>query len=122
MALFKKAATYGDLYVGVGSDESVRKHKHEPFWTQEERLYMVSAVRYVKEAMINKGMGFVDYTDNPLFMECDILILNKERLSERVIGLCREAGKEYYVFNRIHAPGLPVRSSTEIRGYGNNSY
>lgn len=120
VALFKKASEYGNLYVGMGTDESVEHYKNHPvFWTAEERLYMVKAIRYVTDASINKGMGFGDFVTNPMFLDSDIFIVGKDRDCEKLRILCKNLKKKYIVFDRIHAEGLPHRSSTEIRNYGN---
>ena len=49
----KEAAEYGELYVGVGSDAYFEELKgRQPICSEQERLYMVKAVRYVKDAFI----------------------------------------------------------------------
>lgn len=117
VAFFEECAKLGDLYVGMGKDESITQYKHNVYQPQEERLYMVKALKCVKDASINPGMGFMDYITNPMFRECDILVINEGRLSERVRRLCNYMKKELVVMKRIHAEGLPERSSTEIRNY-----
>ena len=42
---FRQAAEYGDLYVGIGSDKTI--------YCEQERLFMVKSIRYVKDAFIN---------------------------------------------------------------------
>lgn len=117
VAFFEECAKLGDLYVGMGKDESITQYKHNVYQPQEERLYMVKALKCVKDASINPGMGFMDYITNPMFRECDILVINEERQSERVRRLCNYLNKKLVVMGRIHADGLPHRSSTEMRGY-----
>lgn len=49
----KEAAQHGELYVGVGSDASFEELKgRKPICPEQERLYMVKSVRYVKDAFI----------------------------------------------------------------------
>lgn len=122
VALFEKASEYGDLYVGIGSDMSVTTYKHKVFIPQQERLYMVKAIRHVTDASINPGSGFLDYIHNPMFKEADILIVNKERETQSMREFCRRTKKQYIVFDRIHPEGLPKRSSTEFRNYADNNY
>ncbi|MDE6553844.1 MAG: adenylyltransferase/cytidyltransferase family protein, partial [Muribaculaceae bacterium] len=51
----KEAAEHGELYVGVGSDASFEELKgRQPICSEQERLYMVKAVRYVKDAFITE--------------------------------------------------------------------
>lgn len=118
---FKEASRYGDLYVGIGSDESITKFKHEVFHHSEERLFMIRAIRYVKDANVNTGMGFNDFTSNPFFKECDIFVVNADQESWRKRDLCKKMGKEYIVLERKPAQGLPKRTSTEYRDASNNN-
>ena len=54
IAFFKEASRFGDLYVGIGSDATIRELKgRATVNSEQERLYMVKAVRYVKDAFIN---------------------------------------------------------------------
>ncbi|MBP9602329.1 MAG: adenylyltransferase/cytidyltransferase family protein, partial [Lutibacter sp.] len=51
VAFFKEASNYGDLYVGIGSDQTVEDLKGRfTINSEQERLYMVKAVRYVSNA------------------------------------------------------------------------
>ena len=46
IAFFEEAAGYGDLYVAVGSDRTIFELKgREPVNSENERLYMVKALR-----------------------------------------------------------------------------
>lgn len=46
-AFLEEAATYGDLYVGIGSDQTIMELKHhQPVCSELERLYMVNAIRF----------------------------------------------------------------------------
>ena len=54
---FRQAAQYGDLYVGIGSDETILHYKnHKTLYPEQERLFMVKAIRYVKDAFINNSL------------------------------------------------------------------
>ena len=58
VAFFEEAASYGDLYVGLGSDRTILELKGRRTVNGErERLYMVKAIRFVKDAWINSGSG-----------------------------------------------------------------
>ena len=55
VAFFKEAASYGDLYVGLGSDSTIFKLKGRKTVNGDaERLFMVKSIRYVKDAWIKK--------------------------------------------------------------------
>ena len=62
VAFFEEAARYGDLYVGIGSDKTIFELKaRKTINTDAERLYMVKALRVVKDAWINSGSGLLDF-------------------------------------------------------------
>ena len=53
IAFLQEAASYGDLYVALGSDHTIFELKGQmPINNQEERLYMVQAISCVKKAFI----------------------------------------------------------------------
>jgi len=59
---FRQAAQYGDLHVAVGSDHTVYGLKgRKPVNSEEERLFMIKAVSYVKDAFISQGSGILDF-------------------------------------------------------------
>ncbi|MCL4481509.1 MAG: adenylyltransferase/cytidyltransferase family protein [Bacteroidetes bacterium] len=62
VAFFEEASTHGDLYVGQGSDKTISKLKgRKTINTDQERLYMVKALKSVKDAWINSGSGLLDF-------------------------------------------------------------
>ena len=62
VAFFEEAATHGDLYVGIGSDKTIFQLKNRKTINPEnERLYMVKALRCVHDAWINSGSGIMDF-------------------------------------------------------------
>ena len=116
IAFFKEASSYGDLYVGIGSDATIRDLKgHEPVNSEHERLFMVGAIRYVKDARINTGSGFLDFEADIRGLRPDILIVNEDGNSQAKIEICDELGIDYIVLNRVPEPGLPARSTSAIR-------
>ena len=116
VAFFKEAAQYGDLYVGIGSDATIRELKgRNTVNSQEERLYMVKAVRYVKDAWVNRGSGIMDFEDDLRRFKPEIFLVNEDGNSPAKSELCRELGIEYIVLERIPEAGLPVRSTTSLR-------
>ena len=59
---FRQASQFGDLYVGIGSDATVLHYKnHKTLYPEQERLFMVKSIRYVKDAFINQGDGVMDF-------------------------------------------------------------
>ncbi len=62
VAFFKEAAQYVDLYVGIGSDETIRNLKgRETINSEDERQYMINAIKYVKQAVLNTGSRQMDF-------------------------------------------------------------
>lgn len=116
IAFLEEAATHGDLYVGLGSDETIYKLKNrETLYNEQERLYMMKAVRYVKDAWINKGSGTIDFIDELKEMKPDILFVNEDGDSDVKKELCRQYGIEMMVSKRIPKDMLPARSTTDLR-------
>lgn len=116
VAFFKEAALYGDLYVGIGSDATIFELKGRHTINSDlERLYMVKAVRYVKDAWINKGSGLMDFEEDLRQFVPDIFLVNEDGHSPAKAALCRELGIEYKILQRIPESGLPPRSTTSLR-------
>lgn len=113
---FRQAAKYGDLYVGIGSDETILHYKgHKTLYPEGERLFMVKAIRYVKEAYINQGSGILDFIPTLDIVKPDILVVNSDGASELKEELCRQRGMEYVVLERTPHEGMEARSSTDLK-------
>lgn len=116
---FEEVSGLGDLYVSLGSDTTIRALKGEghPLIPQEERLYMVQAIRHVTRAFIATGSGYMDAAPEIEALKPDIYAVNEDgdRLEKRTF--CMEHGIEYVVLQRIPKEGLPARQSTLLRGY-----
>lgn len=113
---FRQAAQYGDLYVGIGSDETILHYKgHRTLWNEQDRLFMVKAIRYVKDAYINAGSGIMDFIPTVDMLKPDILVVNEDGASEEKRKFCEEKGMEYVVLKRDPHEGLEAHSSTAIK-------
>ena len=116
VAFFKEAATHGDLYVGIGSDATIRDLKdRKTINTEQERLYMVKAIRYVKDAFINSGSGIMDFAEDVKALKPDIFFVNSDGYTPGKKRFCEENGIELVVSTRIPEAGLPTRSTTALR-------
>jgi cytidyltransferase-like protein len=116
VAFFEEAAQYGDLYVGIGSDKTINTLKaRKTVNTDAERLYMVKALKVVKDAWINKGGGLLDFLDELKELDPDIFFVNADGHTPDKENLCREMGIEYVVSKRIPHGSLPARSTTALR-------
>lgn len=113
---FRQAAEYGDLYVGIGSDATYLVYKHRStVYPEQERLFMVKSIRYVKEAYINAGSGVMDFVPTLDIVKPDIFVVNSDGASPEKEKVCRERGIRYVVLERTPQEGLQARSSTDLK-------
>jgi cytidyltransferase-like protein len=116
---FEEASSLGDLFVVVGHDANIRMLKGEgrPLLPQQERCYTVASIKYVKQALISTGHGWLDAAPEIRQLKPDIYAVNEDGDTGGKREYCQEHGIEYLVLKRIPAPGLPRRSSTHLRGF-----
>ncbi len=113
---FKEASAYGDLYVGIGSDATILDYKHhKAVYSEQERLFMVKAIRYVKDAYINQGHGIMDFIPTVKEIQPDVFVVNEDGSNEDKRKFCEDNGIEYIVLRRQPSNGLVARSSTELK-------
>ncbi len=116
VAFFEEAASYGDLYVGIGSDKTIDELKaRKTINSDAERLYMVKALKFVKDAWINNGSGLLDFLDEIKVLKPDIFFVNADGHTAAKEQLCKELGIKYVVSQRIPHGNLPARSTTALR-------
>ncbi len=116
IAFFKEASQFGDLYVGLGSDATIYELKgRQTIYSDQERLYMVDAIRYVKEAFINSGSGLMDFETELRQLKPDYFVVNEDGFSPAKQQVCDELNIELKVLERIPDANLPARSTTDIR-------
>jgi len=116
---FEEVSGLGDLYVSLGSDNTIRELKGErhPMLPQAERLYMVQAIRYVSCAFIATGSGYLDAAPEIETLMPEIYAVNEDGDRPEKRAFCIEHGIEYVVLRRLPKEGLPSRQSTLLRGY-----
>lgn len=113
---FRQAAQYGDLYVGIGSDATILGYKHhKTVYSEQERLFMVKSIRYVKDAYINAGSGVMDFVPTLDIVHPDVFVVNEDGGNEEKRKLCEEKGIRYVVLQRDPHEGLAARSSTDLK-------
>lgn len=111
--LFKRAKEYGDrLIAAVQDGEVILKYKPDTrvIYTTEERLYMVSTIRYVDEVALYR-----DVDKDIRNFEFDVLVLGQDQNHagfQRAVEWCREHGKEV-----VRLPRTEGISSTLLREY-----
>jgi cytidyltransferase-like protein len=116
---FEEVSQYGELYVVVGHDANIRLLKGEghPLLPQEERRYMAGAIKFVKQALISTGHGWLDAEPEIKDLKPDIYAVNEDGDQGGKREYCQKLGIEYLVLKRKPAPGLPTRTSTNLRGF-----
>ena len=115
----EEASAYGDLYICLGNDANVRLLKGDghPLLSQEERRYVVGSIRFVKQALITTGSGWLDAEPEIQRLKPDIYVVNEDGDKGGKREYCQRLGIEYLVLKRTPAPGLSPRSSTDLRGF-----
>jgi cytidyltransferase-like protein len=116
---FEEAGAYGDLYVIVGHDANIRLLKGEghPLLSQDERRYVVGSIKSVKQVLISSGDGWLDADPEIRRLKPDIYAVNGDGDRGGKREYCEKLGIKYLVLKRTPAPGLPKRSSTNLRGF-----
>jgi cytidyltransferase-like protein len=116
---FEEVSAYGDLYVIVGHDANIRLLKGEghPLLPGAERRYVVGSIKYVKQALISSGNGWLDADPEIRQLKPDIYAVNEDGDKGGKREYCQKNGIQYLVLKRTPASGLPERSSTLLRGF-----
>ena len=116
---FEEASEWGDLFAIVGHDANIKLLKGEghPLFSQDERRYLVQSVRFVKQALISSGHGWMDAEPEINLIKPDFYVVNEDGDKPEKSVFCKEHGIEYKVLKRLPKPGLPRRESTALRGF-----
>ncbi len=116
---FEECSELGELYIIVGHDANIKalKGPEHPMFSEQERRYMVQSVRYVKQALISTGNGWLDAEPEIERIKPDIYAVNEDGDKPIKRQYCREHGIEYVVLKRLPKPGLQLRESTKLRGF-----
>jgi len=113
---FREVAQYGDVYVALGSDKTVFDLKGRPtFNSEQERMFMVKSVSFVKDAFISCGSGILDFETELRETMPDYFIVNADGHIPEKRDLCHQLGIEYIILERKPHSGLEARSTTELR-------
>ncbi len=112
----QQAAALGSLYVGLGSDRTVKELKGKyPVCNQDERKYMVEALKSVKKCFVNTGSGILDFANELRRLSPDIFVVNEDGDNRAKSELCEELGIQYLVMKRSPRTDLIKRSTTSMR-------
>jgi len=114
---FREAASYGDVYVALGSDKTIHDLKGRPTVNSEkERLFMVQSVSWVNQAFISSGSGPLDFERELHKIRPDYFVVNSDGNFPEKRALCQSLGIEYIILERKPFSGLESRSTTTLRG------
>jgi cytidyltransferase-like protein len=115
----EEVSAYGDLYVIVGHDANIRLLKGEghPLIPEAERRYVVGSIKYVKQALISSGDGWLDADPEIKRLKPDMYAVNEDGDKGGKREYCEKMGIEYLVLKRVPAAGLPERRSRDLRGF-----
>jgi len=123
IAFLKSAASFGDLYVALGSDKNIEFLKSKkPVFSEKERLNIVSSLSFVKKAFVSKGSGLIDFSQELKSIKPDFFVVNKDGDSDLKKNLCQSIKTQYIVLERKPLPGLPERSTTKLIAAIKNYY
>lgn len=123
VAFFEEAASYGEVYAGLGSDRTIYDLKgRETVNPENERLYMVKSLRFVKDAWINAGSGLMDFEEDFHRVKPEILFVNADGHSPEKEILCRKTGAQYIISQRTPGHHLMARSTTNLRSLNTIPY
>jgi len=93
------------------------KGEGHPLLPEEERRYLAGSIRYVTQALISSGDGWLDADPEIRRLKPDIYVVNEDGDRGGKREYCEKLGIGYLVLKRTPAPGLPKRSSTDLRGF-----
>jgi cytidyltransferase-like protein len=115
----EEVSAHGDLYIIVGHDANIRLLKGEghPLLSQDERRYVAGSIKFVKQALVSSGEGWLDADPEIKRLKPDIYAVNEDGDKGGKREYCEQNGIQYLVLKRTPAPGLPRRSSTDLRGF-----
>ena len=116
VAFLKEASQYGDVHVGLGSDNTIFELKgRNTINSEEERKFMLEALSCVHSVKINRGSGILDFIDDLRELRPDIFIVNEDGHTFEKEELCKDLGISYHILKRIPHASLPARSTTTLR-------
>jgi len=116
IAFFREAASYGKLYVSVGSDANIELLKGKrPVFSEAERLFIVKSIRHVEDAFIGSGAGMLDFEPDLRRLKPDFLVVNEDGHTEEKRLLCARLGVTYKILKRVPEAGLPARASSTLK-------
>ena len=107
------ASTYGEVYVGLLSDEAIKSYKRKPIITYDDRYIVVNSLKQVNNIVKQETL---DYTDNLMDIKPNYVVHGDDWLSgpqhktrDKIIETLKEWGGQV-----IDVPYTNGISTTEI--------
>ena len=77
---FEEVSEYGDVYAVVGHDANIEllKGKGHPHFPEDERRFVVGSLKYVKQALVSTGHGWMDAAPEIAKIKPDIYAVNED--------------------------------------------
>jgi cytidyltransferase-like protein len=123
VTFLERSAKFGELHVFIGSDATIYGLKGRyPVINENERKYILEAIKHVKTCEISSGYGILDFEKELKALKPDIFVVNEDGNLPQKKELCDQLGIKYVVLNRIPKEGLPPRSTTILRTNNNIPY
>ena len=85
--------------------------------SEDERRYMVQSIRFVRQALISSGSGWMDAEPEIEKIRPDIYAFNEDGDKPEKREFCQKHGLEYVVLKRVPKEGLKSRESKILRGF-----
>lgn len=112
-----KAAALGELYVSLGSDQSIVRQKNKsPTYTQAERQYLLENLRNVKWVGVVSDPSPLGFVEHLRSIRPDFFVINEDGDTPEKRAACESHGVEYRVFPRDHFDPSNPTSTTQISG------
>ena len=89
--------------------------QHYTMFSENERIYILNALKCVHEARVSSGMGMLDFEPDMEEIKPHIFVVNEDGHTQGKEDLCKKRGVQYHVLKRLPAAGLPVRSSSSSK-------
>ena len=113
IVFLERASKLGKVYVGIGSDKTIQKLKNrKPINSEQERLFMIKSLKFVKDAFINSGEGLLDFAADVETLKPDIFYVNWDGNTEDKRKFCLERGIAYIIDERDNDNQFELRSTT----------
>lgn len=115
----EEVSEYGDVYVIVGHDKNIEllKGAGHPMFKEDQRRFIAGSIRFVKQALISSGNGWLDADPEIQIIKPDRYIVNEDGSKDSKQEYCQKNGIEYIVLKREPKQGLQRRTSTNLRGF-----